>query len=80
MGIFGNRQANWKNSEMNLGYHIRMDVNPPTEYDRFTSLVDRVLSVPKAEIQRREQEYKRETALRPKRGPKPKTASRDSGA
>jgi hypothetical protein len=57
-----------------------MDVKPTTEYDRFTSLVKQVLSVPKAEIQRREEEYKRETASRPKRGPKKKTASRDSGA
>jgi hypothetical protein len=54
-----------------------MDVKPTTEYDRFTSLVKQVLSVPKAEIQRREEEYKREAALKPKRGPK-KTVSRDS--
>ena len=57
-----------------------MDLKPPTEYERFTSLVKQVLSVPKAEIQRREEEYKREAASRPKRGPKKKTASRDSGA
>jgi hypothetical protein len=47
-----------------------MDVKPPTEYERFNSLVKQVLSVPKAEIQRREQEYKREAASKPKRGPK----------
>jgi len=52
---------------------------PPSEYDRFNSLVKQVLSVPKAEIQRREAEYKRETASRPKRGPKKKIAFRDSG-
>ena len=57
-----------------------MDLKPPTEYERFTSRVKQVLSVPKAEIQRREEEYKREAASRPKRGPKKKTASRDSGA
>ncbi len=55
-----------------------MKIKPQTEYDRFTSLVDRVLSVPKAEIQKREEEY-RKTSPRSKRGPK-KTASRDSGA
>jgi hypothetical protein len=48
----------------------------PTEYDRFTRLVDRVLSVPKAEIVKREEEYQK-TSPRSKRGPKP-TASRDS--
>jgi hypothetical protein len=58
-----------------------MDVKPPRseEYDRFTNLVKQVLSVPKAEIQQREEEYKREAASKPKRGPKKKTASRDSG-
>jgi hypothetical protein len=56
-----------------------MDVKPPTEYDRFTSLVKQVISVPKAEIQRREEEYQREVASRPKRGPKKKNVSRDSG-
>ena len=45
----------------------------PTEYDNFTKLVDKVLSVPKAEILRREAEYKRKADLNPKkRGPKPK--------
>lgn len=53
-----------------------MDAKPTTEYERFTRLVDRVLSVPKAEIQRREEEYK--ATPKPKRGPKP--VSRDSGA
>jgi hypothetical protein len=57
-----------------------MDAKPPMEYDRFTSLVKQVLSVPKAEIQRREEEYQREAASRPKRGPKKKAVSRDSGA
>lgn len=66
-------------------YHIGMDAKPPTseEYDRFTRLVDRVLSVPKAEIQRRQEEYLKQSAANPnRRGPKRKKpyASRDSGA
>jgi hypothetical protein len=56
-----------------------MDLKPTTEYERFNSLVRQVLSVPKAEIQRREEEYKRETASKPKRGPKKKNVSHDSG-
>lgn len=56
-----------------MEYHIGMSEKTPTEYDRFTSLVDRVLSVPKTEIQRREDEYKAKP--RPKKG-----ASRASGA
>jgi len=43
------------------------------EFDRFTALVDRVLSVPKSEIDRRQAEYLREQAANPtRRGPKPK--------
>ncbi len=43
------------------------------EYNAFTSLVDRVLTVSHEEIQRREREYKKKAALNPrKRGPKPK--------
>ena len=46
-----------------------------SEYDRFTHLVDRVLSVPKAEIQRRIEAHKQESDANPnKRGPKKKTA------
>lgn len=54
------------------------------EMQRFTALVDSVLSVPKTEILRREAEYEREAAQNPKRrGPKrgskrkPKPASPD---
>jgi hypothetical protein len=54
-----------------------MDLKPTTEYGRFTSLVDRVLSVPKAEIKRREEEYK--ATPKPRRGPKKQTASPASG-
>lgn len=39
----------------------------------FTSLVDRRLTVPKAELDRREAAYKKKAAKNPnKRGPKPK--------
>jgi hypothetical protein len=44
-----------------------------TEFDEFTKLVDRVLSVPHAEILRREQEYRKQVAQNPRRrGPKRK--------
>lgn len=61
-----------------------MDTKSPTseEYDRFTRLVNRVLSVPKAEIQRRQEEYLKQSEANPnRRGPKRKkaSASRDSG-
>ncbi len=53
------------------------------EFDEFTKLVDRVLSVPHAEIVRREKKYQEQAAQNPKRrGPKPKikpSASRDLG-
>jgi len=43
------------------------------EFDAFTRNVDRILSVPKAEILRREAEYQKQAAKNPnKRGPKPK--------
>jgi hypothetical protein len=51
-------------------YDNGMDAKPSPEYERFTKLVDRVLSVPKTEIEKREQEYK--ATPKPKRGPKPK--------
>ncbi len=45
----------------------------PTEFDEFTKLVDRVLAVPHAEIVRREKEYQKQVAQKPKRpGPKRK--------
>jgi hypothetical protein len=50
--------------------------NSPSEYRRFTSLVDQVLSVSKTEILRREAEYEKQAALNPKRrGPKRKPKS-----
>ncbi len=48
---------------------------PPKEYQAFTSLVDRLTTVPKAEVDRRQAEYRKQADLNPrKRGPKPKTA------
>jgi len=46
---------------------------PPSEFDEFTKLVDRVLAVPHEEILRREKEYQKRGAQNPKRrGPKRK--------
>ena len=50
-----------------------MKTNPRTEFDAFTKLVDRVLSVPHTEMLRREKEYQEQVAQNPKRrGPKRK--------
>ena len=50
-----------------------------TEYDAFTSLVDRVLAVPHSEIQKRVAAHKRAAAKNPHRpGPKPKRRRRSS--
>jgi hypothetical protein len=44
-----------------------------SEFEEFTTLVDRVLSVPHAEILRREKVYQKQVAQNPKRrGPKRK--------
>lgn len=54
-------------------YHTRMSRKTSEEFDRFTSLVDRVLAVPRAEFLRRQAEYKRQSEaklIRP--GPKRK--------
>ena len=43
------------------------------EYDTFKALLNRMVSVPREEIQRREADYQKQIALNPnKRGPKPK--------
>jgi hypothetical protein len=43
------------------------------EYNTFTSAIERIMAVPKAEILRREAEYKKQADLNPrKRGPKRK--------
>jgi hypothetical protein len=50
---------------------MKSKANP--ELDAFTKLVDRVLSVPRAEILRREKKYQEQAAQNPKRrGPKRK--------
>jgi hypothetical protein len=47
---------------------------PPKEYATFTSLVDKLLTVSKADLDKRVSEAKDKAALNPrKRGPKPKT-------
>ena len=46
---------------------------PPKEFQAFTSLVDRLLTVPKAEVDRRVEEHRKQAAQNPrKRGPKKK--------
>lgn len=46
---------------------------PTKEFQAFTSLVDRLLTVPKEEVDRRQAEYAKHAAKNPrKRGPKPK--------
>ena len=45
----------------------------PSEYDKFTSLVDRVLAVPHSIIKQRVEEERKRAAQNPNRpGPKPK--------
>ena len=45
----------------------------PKEHQAFTALVDRLLTVPKEEIDRRHAAYLKQAAKNPKkRGPKPK--------
>jgi hypothetical protein len=45
------------------------------EYARFTALTDRLLSVPRAEVQKRIEQHREQAAKNPyKRGPKPKKA------
>ena len=46
------------------------------EFEKFDALVRQVMAVPRAEILKREAEYKKKAALNPrKRGPKPKRKS-----
>lgn len=52
-----------------------------SEYDAFTNLVDRVLSVPHSQIQKRVEAHREAAAKNPnKRGPKPKRRRRSSRA
>lgn len=47
---------------------------PSEEFQRFTAVVDTLLSVPREEIKRREEEYRKQADANPrKRGPKPKS-------
>jgi hypothetical protein len=56
---------------------MKSDAATSPEFDRFTALVDQVLSVPKAEVQRSLAEYKRESDANPrKRAPKRKDSAR----
>ena len=53
----------------------------PSEYDKFTSLVDRVLAVPHSIIKERVEEYRKQAALNENRpGPKPKRRIRKPSA
>lgn len=48
----------------------------PDQFERFDAAVRKILSVPRAEILRREEEYKKQSAKNPhRRGPKPKKTS-----
>jgi hypothetical protein len=58
-----------------MRYSIGMESKAKTseEFDRFTALVDQVLAVPHSEIQKRQEEYQRQSKANPKRrGPKSK--------
>jgi len=58
--------------------HVSSDERLPDAARNFDALVRKVLSVPHAEIMRREAEYKRQSALNPhRRGPKPKAKTLD---
>jgi hypothetical protein len=48
-------------------------IEGPTALERFKTAMRKIVSVPRAEILRREEEYKRQSMLNPrKRGPKPR--------
>ena len=48
-------------------------VEGPEAWQRFEGLMKKIIAVPHSEIVRREEEYKKQAALNPrKRGPKPK--------
>jgi len=53
-----------------------MKAGKSPEFDRFNALVGRVLSVPKAVLDQRLEEYEKQSKSNPKRpGPKKKTAA-----
>jgi hypothetical protein len=47
----------------------------PQAFERFRGAVKNLIAVPRAEMQRREAEYKKQAATATKRGPKPKKPS-----
>jgi hypothetical protein len=52
---------------------LLMKSKPNPEFDAFTNTMDRLLAVPREEMQRREKEYRDQVAQNPrKRGPKKK--------
>jgi hypothetical protein len=54
---------------------MKSEPKPSPEFQRFNALVGKVLSVPKAVIEQREEEYQKQSKSNPKRrGPKPKGA------
>ncbi len=56
---------------------MKPELKTSEEFDRFTALVDQVIAVPRSEVQKREEEYKRKTEGDPKRrGPKPKASQK----
>jgi hypothetical protein len=51
------------------------DTTPAQKYRQFQSDLRHVLTVSKEELQKREKEYQESRAGKPKRGPKPSSAS-----
>ncbi len=48
---------------------------PSKEYSKFNKVLDKLLSVPRAEVQKRIEQHREQAAKNPhRRGPKPKTA------
>jgi hypothetical protein len=63
-------------NQINIPEGIAARYTNPDQFERFDAAVRHVLSIPRAEILRREAEYKRQAALNPnRRGPKKKPAS-----